>query len=364
MAEYTENYRLIKPGVDDSYNIADFNANADVIDEQLYLAELTGKTAGELAEELMEVSGRLAVAEELLQPKVQILAPAGTVITMSRGSGQTAVNLTATAGADHEAELVLPNIGEWQMSYSYSGNSYQRTVNIEHHGNTRIVAAPILMDAPWSYIDRISREGLADKAWDVGDEKNVSVNGAEYAAVILDFEHDRLATPSGGRTKAGITFQLKHCLPDACQWHSDENYVDGWAESELRSGTLPGILAAMAEDVRAVIKPVRKITASPKYSYIAEPQETVDEIFVPSEMEVWGKIYDSSPYVVPEEQYEYYRLNNTTRKKVDGELVSWWLRSPRWNYTEGAVCTVREHITETYTVKCIAECYVSFVFCV
>ena len=35
MAEKTKNYNLIKPGLNDFYNIEDFNKNVDIVDEEL-----------------------------------------------------------------------------------------------------------------------------------------------------------------------------------------------------------------------------------------------------------------------------------------------------------------------------------------
>lgn len=360
MAEYTPNYRLIKPGIEDNYNVADFNGNADIIDEQLRLAAETGKTAEELVQELALVSEKLDAAEKLLRTAVTVLAPAGTAVSMAKDD----VSVRGTAGADHEVKLVLPEIGEWQLSYEYAGASYQRAVDVEHYGNMVLAAAPVLEAAPWAYIDRISREGLAAEVFDIGDEKTVSIGGVDYAVVLLGYDHDELATPSGGRTRAGMTFQLKHCLADPCQWHSDSSYEGGWVNSELRVNTLSAVREKLPGELLAVLKPVMKITASPLYSYVAQPQRTKDELFLLSEIEVWGTVHESSPYIWLDQRYEYYRLGKTTRKSVNDDLVTWWLRSPRWDSNVGVQCAVREHVMGGSTISPTNKQYVSFAFCV
>ena len=190
------------------------------------------------------------------------------------------------------------------------------------------------------------------------------MGGAEYEVVLLGYDHDDLAAPSGGRSKAGMTFQLKHCLAAPHPWHSDEEYTGGWVDSELRVQTLNNVLAGLETELRSVIKPVLKSTPSPLYSYKAAPQVTEDKLFVLSEIEVWGEIFESSPYIRVDQRYEYYRLGFTTRKSVDDDMVSWWLRSPRWNSKIGGGCVVYEHIMSTSTVTSTSSKYVSFAFCV
>ena len=43
MADYTDNYNLIKPSQEDFYNVDDFNANADIIDKTI---KALSETAG------------------------------------------------------------------------------------------------------------------------------------------------------------------------------------------------------------------------------------------------------------------------------------------------------------------------------
>ncbi len=360
MAEYTENYQLIKPGAEDFYDVADFNGNADIIDRQLKLASENGETAVALARELSVLSELVGVMAQCLKPKLLVLAPAGTVVSLTRGD----TTVSGTADANHQADLVLPEIGEWQMSYVYGGTGYERTVNIDRYGSHILTAAPSLESSPWGYIDRVSREGLAQDTFSIGAEKTITISGVKYTVILIGMEHDDLAAPSGGRTKAGMTFQLKSCLPTKYQWHSDTEYEGGWADCEIRTGLLGSMVSKLGDGLAGVLKTVRKKTPAPGNSSSKLPQVTDDKLFLPSEIEVWGYIYNSSSYRQADEWYEYYRETASTTKYLDGTMVKWWLRSPRWSSSAGYLCIVYENYVSGYIAKGSESNYVSFCFCV
>ncbi len=57
MAEFTENYELIKPSSDDYYDVADFNENMDAIDGALAETNAVAAAAASTAEEVNEKIG-------------------------------------------------------------------------------------------------------------------------------------------------------------------------------------------------------------------------------------------------------------------------------------------------------------------
>lgn len=74
---------------------------------------------------------------------------------------------------------------------------------------------PVLANNSWEQIDSACTQGVAQSIWNVGDEKDISVNSETQTVVILGFNMDYLA--SGSKT-AAITFGSKNLLKDTYTW--------------------------------------------------------------------------------------------------------------------------------------------------
>ena len=176
-----------------------------------------------------------------------------------------------------------------------------------------------LNDMTWEQIRTISNAGKAADYFNVGDTKNITINGVSYPAQSIGFNHD--TKTAGG--KAGITFQLVDCLNTTYQMNSSNTNVGGWKSSAMRS-RMSEFLGQLDEDLQSVIKPVNKLVSIGNNTSTIETVS--DKLFLLSEVEIFG----STTYSFAGEgsQYDWYKAGNTTVKKVNGSAYYWWERSP------------------------------------
>lgn len=178
-----------------------------------------------------------------------------------------------------------------------------------------------LNDYSWREIAMLSESGMADKLFNVGDEKEFKLgDGSTIHARIIGFNHDQsdIALP------LGITFETVETLDKDYQMNKKSTNGGGWAESYLRMMLNSDIYnAALPGDLRDFIKPCTKLSFND-----GELSETVDKLFILSEQEVFGrKIFSNGG---EGKWYEYYRRENTEygKMKQNGEKDWRWERSP------------------------------------
>lgn len=210
-----------------------------------------------------------------------------------------------------------------------------------------------LNDMTWEQIQTISDEGKAADYFNVGDTKNITLDGVSYPVQIIGFNHD--TKTAGG--KAGITFQLVDCLNTTYQMNSSNTNVGGWKSSAMRS-RMSEFLGQLDEDLQSVIKPVNKLVSIGNNTSTIETVS--DKLFLLSEVEIFG----STTYSFAGEgsQYDWYKAGNTKVKKVNGSANGWWERSP---YSGNTVnfCRVTSDGDANYDGASLSF-GVSFCFCV
>ena len=189
--------------------------------------------------------------------------------------------------------------------------------------NVPIALPPIgtaLNDMTWEQIRDISDAGKATDYFNVGDTKNITLDGVSYPVQIIGFNHDTLT--SGGT--AGITFQLVDCLNTTYQMNSSDTNSGGWTSCAMRTSVLNSIFPSLPADLQKAIKAVNKLTSAGSQS--ATINTTSDKLFLLSEVEIFG----STTYSKSGEgsQYAYYKAGNSKVKKVNGSEDTWWERSP------------------------------------
>ena len=122
----------------------------------------------------------------------------------------------------------------------------------------RGVSVPDFADASWGEINKYSQKGLAASLWKVGDEKKIApTSGETITMVILGFDHDNLT----GGGKAGITLGMKNALATAYVMNDSSTNAGGWKQSKMRTSTMETLYGLLPDEVKAVIKPVDKVTA-------------------------------------------------------------------------------------------------------
>lgn len=302
-------------------------AGCDVVGTALTKANMlsdTTKSALELSGNDPTVNDALyALSQKGSPAEVRVIADIGSTVTMSRG-GKILTGKVASTGY---ATLYPTELGDWTIVFTYSGSQKTKVYTLEVIGIVYVypfVVGATLEATSWDNIAAVSKFGQAPNYWKVGDKKNITVNGVTYAAQIIGFDHDTLTTADGGRTKAGITFQLVDCLNTTYSMNGSNTNVNGWRGSTMRTSTMATLLNQLSSDLKSVLKFVNKVTSKGNNSSGLET--TSDKLFLLSEIEVFGATQYS--YAGEGKQYEYYTAGNSTVKKVNGSANYWWERSP------------------------------------
>jgi hypothetical protein len=92
--------------------------------------------------------------------------------------------VSATAGADGVATLILEKEGLWTISATYEGETKSTEILIEHNINESLTFAdPILENNSWETISKIAKSGKASQIWNIGDTKiiNLTANRSIYS---------------------------------------------------------------------------------------------------------------------------------------------------------------------------------------
>ena len=237
----------------------------------------------------------------------------------------------------------------------------------------------------WATIKAVSDAGKGDNYWDVGDTRNIVINGnvgesvyknITIAAFIIGFNHNSIIE---GNNK--IHFQIgkiSNKLIGLCDgrygssvsgsgYFSMNTYrtnAGGWNDSYMRktllgnSGTPSSppsnsLLAAISADLRAVMKDVRKFTdntggGADHVSYVTG---TTDYLFLLAEFEYHGsRTYANSAEKNYQKQYDYYKAGNSkvhNRFENPESAVIAWTRSAYAGYND-TFCRVNTDGTPNY----------------
>ena len=188
---------------------------------------------------------------------------------------------------------------------------------------------PVFSENEWADIIEACHANEVPDTW-VADGtcyKDMLIGYTNYRIDIIGKNHDDLADGTG---KAPLTFQMHDCYTTAYPMNDTDTNVGGWRDCQMRTQTMPALKALMPAEVQAGIRAVNKLTsAGNKSSSIVT---TSDELFLPSEVEVFGSIKYSA--AGEGTQYEYYQAGNSKVKYRNGSANDWSERSP---YSSGSV---------------------------
>lgn len=137
----------------------------------------------------------------------------------------------------------------------------------------------------------------------------------------------------------GLSFQMRDGLsiskPAIMIMTSSGYATGGWEVCEMRTTNLPKLKDALPEDLRPLLKKVKRKTNMDMSS--GEPKETIDELALLSYAEVFGDAQgyasDGSHNWLKNEGtwYEWYKNHNTNEDRIirgeSGSVDIWWLRS-------------------------------------
>lgn len=222
----------------------------------------------------------------------------------------------------------------------------------------------VLDENTWEQISEASSSGVAENIWEVGDRKQVTLNGTVGSlslsnfstyAFIIGFNHN-----SGREGSGRIHFQLAKtalsggtdiCFTDgqylntgssaAFRMNTSRTSSGGWKGSYMRNdicgtsktSTSGRIMGAIPAELRNALKSVTKYTNNNgRTSASSAVTATTDYFFLLSEYEVFGNITYSNSYEANyQQQYAHYSAGNSKvkyRHNSTGSAANWWLRSP------------------------------------
>lgn len=248
-----------------------------------------------------------------------------------------------------------------------AGTNYNAPANKTFTVNAQFlpVSGNELNTYTWAQIKQVSDAGLASTYWNVGDAKQIKVNGTvkstainmDVWAFILGFNHNsakegtnRIHFQIGKVSKTGNQI----CFVDAqyANWNGtftmngstsgNSTNAGGWNGCTMRTTVLNqnptspaanSFMAALPSDLRAVMKSVTKYSDNTGGSSNAASAitATTDYLFLLSEFEVQGARTYASQYEQNSQlQYDYYKAGNTkvfNKHNATTTTAGWWLRS-------------------------------------
>lgn len=295
----------------------------------------------------------------------EVFSPAGMAVTARYTDGQS----RAATGYTYSPTGAL-KLSDTTITVSYTEGDVTKTTTQA----IKVTTVNTTLDSnSWATIKAVSDAGKGDNYWDVGDTRNIVINGnvgesvyknITIAAFIIGFNHNSIIE---GNNK--IHFQIgkiSNKLIGLCDgrygssvsgsgYFSMNTYrtnAGGWNDSYMRktllgnSGTPSSppsnsLLAAISADLRAVMKDVRKFTdntggGADHVSYVTG---TTDYLFLLAEFEYHGsRTYANSAEKNYQKQYDYYKAGNSkvhNRFENPESAVTAWARSAYAGYNDG-----------------------------
>ena len=217
---------------------------------------------------------------------------------------------------------------------------------------------PTFNEASWSYIKSATVSGKASSYWKVGDRKEVVLNGAvgngktfsntTTYCYILGFDHNT-SVESNGEHTIHIGFGASALNDGAYIAYCDSQYgyavsstgyfsintsltnSGGWNSCQIKSTICPAFKNALPSDLQSNI---RAVTKWQNNGHSTEGQSSSNEIWLLSEMEIFGSASKSN-YTANQVQYDFYKgvtgwsaAPKIKYKDTDTSTAAvWWERS-------------------------------------
>lgn len=213
----------------------------------------------------------------------------------------------------------------------------------------------------------LTSEQVAEEyGWNLGDKIPITLSNGEVIEMrIIGFNHDTL---SDGTGKAGLTLDMVDCLAtDYLMYPYGSSNAGGYPSSSLRNSTFPTLKAMLPQEWQDIIKLVDKKSANGGSTNYTETVTTSDDLFLLSEIELFGTVTNAQDGVNEGGVYEYWNgktAEERTKHKTryDGFVydASYLLRSCPYNSTDQVLyCASGQSYSASNTYR-----NTSFAFCV
>ena len=289
--------------------------------------------------------------------------PAGMVVTAHYNDGSSA----AVSGYTYSPTGALAT-GNTTITVSYAEGGVTKT---DTQAITVTAISNTLNSNSWATIKAVSDAGQGANYWDVGDTKQITINGKvgntnisnlAINVFIIGFNHNASREGSNrihfkigkiGNTQVGLCdseYGNYTSTSGAFTMNTSNTNSGGWANSHMRKTVLGSdasptsprantLLAALPADLRAVMKPITKYSdntggGNNTASYVTS---TTDYLPLLSEFEYHGtRTYANSAEQNFQQQYAYYQAGNSKvhyKHNATGTAAFVWCRSASAGYT-------------------------------
>lgn len=186
-----------------------------------------------------------------------------------------------------------------------------------------------------------------DAGWRVGDKRKISLSAFTGGGNVTCPAQDVYIAISSFEEYMGcgnvLQFDFVDCTSAQFRMNSSNTTTGGYAESEMKSTTLPALVEALPAWLKSRLKTFSVLAGNGGASAASQTVETVtgNKLALRSEVEVFGR-NPNSP-AGEGEQVEYYKTPDAGRIKttgVAGSAVYWWERSA---YSSGGFCSVHPY---------------------
>ena len=283
--------------------------------------------------------------------------PAGMVVTAHYNDGSSA----AVTGYTYSPTGALAT-GNTTITVSYAEGGVTKT---DTQAITVTAISNTLNSNSWATIKAVSDAGQGANYWDVGDTKQITINGKvgntnisnlAINVFIIGFNHNASREGSNrihfkigkiGNTQVGLCdseYGNYTSTSGAFTMNTSNTNSGGWANSHMRKTVLGSdasptsprantLLAALPADLRAVMKPITKYSdntggGNNTASYVTS---TTDYLPLLSEFEYHGtRTYANSAEQNFQQQYAYYQAGNSKvhyKHNATGTAAIAWCRS-------------------------------------
>lgn len=188
-----------------------------------------------------------------------------------------------------------------------------------------------LAEASWEEIKTASDAGVIKYVWEVGSTKPVTLTNSEtYNVRFTDGLSNRYLKTDGTGSSNSV-FEFVELQTTKYKMNSSSINLGGWNASYMNTTVMPLLYDLLPSDLKSVISQVKVPTANGGNQSGTTIVETSNNLFLPSEVEIFG-VYTNSRQGEGEIFDYYVGKDNADRTKYpiaqDTGNYNWWFRSP------------------------------------
>ena len=252
---------------------------------------------------------------------------------------------------------VYPDSGKYLSRVTVSIPVYDGSIYIPHPTDT-------FNNTDWTTIKKIAKAGTGPSLWNVGDRKEVVLNGTvgnksfsntTTYCYILGFDHNTsiesngehtihigfgASALSGGAYIAYCDSEYSHTVSSTGYFsmNSSNTNSGGWNSCQMKSTICPAFKNALPSDLQ---NNIRAVTKWQNNGNSTSGQSSSNEIWLLSVMEIFGSAYQSG-YNANQLQYDFYKgvTGWSAAPKIKykdtstSQVVFWWERSAKPNSSD------------------------------